>query len=97
VATVIFSGVGGGRLIRRLFANRFMVYAGLVSYSYYLWHFPVLSWIVALEWFQAIERARFAWLLLVSAPLVFLISTLSYVLVEVPGMRFRRGSGRARF
>lgn len=97
VATVIFAGVGGGRLIPRLFANRFMVYAGLVSYSYYLWHFPVLSWIVALEWFQAIERARFAWLLLVSAPLVFLISTLSYVLVEVPGMRFRRGSGRARF
>ena len=91
VATIIYAGVGGGRVINRLFANRFMVYAGLVSYSYYLWHFPVLNWIVGTKWFQAIESARFLWLLLISAPIIFVISMLSYVLVEVPGMRFRRG------
>lgn len=38
-------------MINRLFASRFMIYAGLVSYSYYIWHFPVLNWIVATEWF----------------------------------------------
>jgi peptidoglycan/LPS O-acetylase OafA/YrhL len=76
--------------------NLFMMYAGLVSYSYYLWHFPVLNWIVATEWFQALESMRFLTLLLVSAPLIFVISTLSYVLVEVPGMRFRRGRNHVR-
>jgi peptidoglycan/LPS O-acetylase OafA/YrhL len=96
IATIIFAGVGGGRMMNRLFANRFMIYAGLVSYSYYLWHFPVLNWIVATEWFQALESMRFLTLLLVSAPLIFVVSTLSYVLVEVPGMRFRRGRNHVR-
>ena len=96
IATIIFAGVGGGRMMNRLFASRFMIYAGLVSYSYYLWHFPVLNWIVATEWFQALESMRFLTLLLVSAPLIFVVSTLSYVLVEVPGMRFRRGRNHVR-
>ena len=95
-AAIILAGVGGGRLINRLFANRFMIYAGLVSYSYYLWHLPVLRWIVATEWFQALGSMRFLTLLLVSAPLIFMVSTLSYVLVEVPGMRFRRGRNNVR-
>ncbi len=90
VAAIIFAGVGGGRVINRLFANRFMIYAGLVSYSYYLWHLPVLRWIVATEWFQTLGSMRFLTLLLVSAPLIFVISMLSYVLVEIPGMRFHR-------
>lgn len=96
VAAIILAGVGGGRMINRLFTNRFMVYAGLVSYSYYIWHFPVLNWIVATEWFQALGSMRFLALLLVSAPLIFVVSTLSYVLVEVPGMRFRRGRNHVR-
>ena len=91
-AAIILAGVGGGRMINRLFANRFMIYAGLVSYSYYIWHFPVLRWIVATEGFQDLGSMRFPALLMVSAPLIFVISTLSYVLVEVPGMRFHRRS-----
>ncbi len=95
VAAIILAGVGGGRIINRLFTNRFMIYAGLVSYSYYMWHFPVLGWIVATEWFQGLGSMRFLALLLASAPLIFMISTLSYVLIEVPGMRFRRGRSNA--
>lgn len=96
VAAIILAGVGGGRVINRLFSNRLMIYAGLVSYSYYIWHFPVLNWIVATEWFQGLGSMRFLALLLVSAPLIFVISTLSYVLVEVPGMRYRRGGVHAQ-
>lgn len=95
VTAIILAGVAGASMINRLFASRFMIFAGLISYSYYIWHFPVLNWIVATEWFQALDNMRFMWLLLVSAPLVFLISTLSYVLFEVPGMRFRRERGNA--
>lgn len=94
VSAIIFSGVGGARFINALFSNRFMIYAGLVSYSYYLWHFPVLRWISATEWFQALGDMRFIILLGVSTPLIFVVSALSYVLVEVPGMRFRRKADR---
>jgi peptidoglycan/LPS O-acetylase OafA/YrhL len=96
IAAIILAGVEGGRMINRLFANRFMMYAGLVSYSYYLWHLPVLRWIAATEWFQSLGNMRFLSLLLVSVPLIFVISTLSYVLVEVPGMRFRRERNHVR-
>jgi len=94
IAAIILAGVGGSRLVNRLFSNRFMTYAGLVSYSYYLWHLPVLRWIVETEWFRSLESMRFLSLLLVSTPLIFVISTLSYVLVEAPGMRFRRRAAR---
>jgi peptidoglycan/LPS O-acetylase OafA/YrhL len=95
VCAIIFSGVGGARFVGGLFSNRFMTYAGLVSYSYYLWHFPVLRWISATEWFQALDAMRFAILLGASTPLIAVISVLSYVLVEVPGMRFRRKMNHA--
>jgi peptidoglycan/LPS O-acetylase OafA/YrhL len=95
IAAIILAGVGGSRLVNRLFSNRFMIYAGLVSYSYYLWHLPVLRWIAETDWFRSLETMRFLSLLLVSTPLIFVISTLSYVLIELPGMRFRRKAARA--
>jgi peptidoglycan/LPS O-acetylase OafA/YrhL len=49
---------------------------------------------VETEWFRSLESMRFLSLLLVSTPLIFVISTLSYVLVEAPGMRFRRRAAR---
>lgn len=90
IAAVIYAGVNGGRLIQRLFGNRFMVYAGLISYSFYLWHFPIITWIAGTAHYQSMVEHRFAWLLLVSAPAVFLVATLSYLLVERPGMRYLR-------
>lgn len=96
VAAIILAGVRGSRMVNRLFANRFMIYSGLVSYSFYLWHLPILRWIVEMEWFQTFDSMRFLTLLLVSVPLVFIISTASYVLVELPGMRFRRGGIQVR-
>jgi peptidoglycan/LPS O-acetylase OafA/YrhL len=95
IAAIILAGVVGSQLVNRLFANRFMTYAGLVSYSFYLWHFPVLRWIAETAWFQSLESMRFLTLLLVSTPLVFMVSTLSYVLIEWPGMHFRRKAAHA--
>jgi len=96
VVAIILAGVAGSRMINWFFSNRFMIYAGLISYSFYIWHFPVLNWIVATAWFQTLDNMRFLWLLLISAPLIFLISTLSYIFVEVPGMRFRRARPNVR-
>jgi peptidoglycan/LPS O-acetylase OafA/YrhL len=90
IGAVILAAVNGSRLMQWLFGNRFMVYAGLVSYSYYLWHFPIMDWIAATDWFQSLAAGRFLWLLLVATPAVFLVATLSYLLVERPGMRLGR-------
>ena len=40
-ALVIQGGVGGHTAVNRLLANRVLVLIGLMSYSLYLWHWPV--------------------------------------------------------
>ena len=87
---LILAGTGGSRVALALFANRPIVFTGLVSYSVYLWHFPVLEWLGAGLGDGA--TGSFARLLLISLPAVLLISTISYLAVERPGMRLR---GRA--
>lgn len=90
-ALLILSGTGGSRLALALFANRPIIYAGLVSYSVYLWHFPLLEWLkIALP-----ENilGNFASLLSVSLPMLLLVATISYRVVEQPFIRLCRPSG----
>lgn len=35
----------GGLLVRRALTNRWIVYAGTISYGIYLWHLPILVWL----------------------------------------------------
>jgi peptidoglycan/LPS O-acetylase OafA/YrhL len=84
---VILAGTGGSRLASTLFANRPVVFFGLISYSAYLWHFPLLEWIGVICRDHAANS--FATLLLLSLPLLLLVATMSYLAVERPGIRFR--------
>jgi len=89
---VIVSGLARPQaLAARLLALRFMVGIGLVSYAWYLWHWPILTFI------------RFSgdadWLLgnlLGAGVLAFLIACASYVLVERPIRRWKRLPGALR-
>lgn len=42
-ALVIWTGAGGDTTARRLLSLRPVVFVGLISYSLYLWHWPILS------------------------------------------------------
>jgi len=89
-ALIIASGETGGSFVGRILAWRPMVFVGLISYSLYLWHWPILV-------FQNISY------ILVNAPpgsksvkvAVFaasiLVATLSWAFVETP---FRKGRFR---
>lgn len=69
---------------RRLFAGRVLVWLGLISYSLYLWHYPLLTlwqYLVGTGWFGA---APLLSLLLLATPIMLLVAWLSYRYVERP-------------
>jgi peptidoglycan/LPS O-acetylase OafA/YrhL len=89
-ALVIWTGETGTSFIHKLLSFRPLVFVGLISYSLYLWHWPILV-------FQKTN------LLLVDAPMgskrvqiavfgvSFLVAVLSWQLIETP---FRKGRFR---
>ncbi|UOQ89818.1 acyltransferase [Agromyces endophyticus] len=84
-AAVIAAGIGiGGRTYDRALwpiTNRVSTYVGAVSYSLYLWHFPV---IVLLAAFVPLESRRYYVLALA---ITAVVSVLSYHFVEEPVRR----------
>jgi peptidoglycan/LPS O-acetylase OafA/YrhL len=82
-----------GPLIRVL-EWRALAFVGVISYSYYLWHVPILEQLGEASW----EPQSFAGLLALSLPLCLAAAALSYRFVETPFLRLRRrwGSTAAR-
>lgn len=78
----------------RLFANRLMLWIGMMSYSLYLWHFPVMRAlnIHAPGWLM--EDAL--WRPLTVVTVVLIVSSLSFWFVERPLMRWRYRPGSRR-
>ncbi len=87
--------VHGGAVHRvgasRLLSLRPVVFVGLVSYSLYLWHWPVL--VLART---VLARDLPLWLSLALLPLMFALAVLSWRFVERPFRRPRSGSGTRR-
>ena len=76
--------------------TRFLVYAGVVSYSVYLWHEPLIRWLAAHDLTFHGRWADAGNVVLVTA-LTLAIATVSYLLVERPAMSLRtrrRARGR---
>lgn len=80
VAVLIFSGYCGRSRISQLFEFPPLAWLGLVSYSAYLWHWPVL----AMLRYESIPVDLVTGLLVCLVTL--LLAFLSYTLVEVPGL-----------
>ena len=78
-------------------ARPFFVFLGDISYSIYLWHYPLMLWILflderieaRLDSALAIDFCRVSFLV-VALALCFSVSTLSYHWLEVPFRRIIR-------
>ena len=90
VATLIFGVAIHGRLARAVFANRAIVFVGMVSYSLYLWHMEIARQLA--ERFDApgLGLAAFS---AIAVPAILAAAALSYYLVERP---FLRAMARSR-
>ncbi|NDG00236.1 MAG: acyltransferase [Synechococcaceae bacterium WBB_32_011] len=85
LATLLLLQAGYGASSERFLPwrglERFLIACGLISYSLYLWHWPVLTF---LRWTYGIDRF---WLYSLAIGLSFGLAWLAYVLVEQPVRR----------
>jgi peptidoglycan/LPS O-acetylase OafA/YrhL len=86
-ALLIWGCFAGSRIARRLLANRLVHVSGIVSYSLYLWHQPIIEWCARAFSNNTTEGHR-AWLFALAVIASTLVaSTLSYWFVERPSLR----------
>lgn len=87
---VILAGLAGPNIVRSILAVRPMVGIGLVSYAWYLWHWPLLAFARIYnfgEHIPAIDASM--------AVLSFLLAVLTYIAIERPIRQARERRGRS--
>ena len=80
---VMLAGALGSRLIIGLLGSAPMVFVGLISYSLYLWHWPVLAF---LRYFYT-DLSPLQ--IVVGVPVIFALAIASYRFVELPARGWR--------
>ncbi|MBB6599042.1 acyltransferase [Luteimonas sp. MC1825] len=88
-ALLIWTGMSGDSVVRRILATRLLVLVGLISYSLYLWHWPIL--VLAKH---AVGQDLGLVSRLVLGGLAFVMAFLSWKFVETPFRNRGRTSGR---
>ena len=78
-ALIIFAGTGGRSLVSRILSLRPVVFIGLISYSLYLWHWPVIVYAKIFSIRELTEPV-----ILMMLILIFALSMLSWRYVETP-------------
>ena len=78
-ALVVHAGAGGINPISRLLSARWLVFCGLMSYSLYLWHWPLIVF-TELYLFRDLKYSEAAVIVLISVP----IAMLSWRYIEQP-------------
>ncbi|MBL0142282.1 MAG: acyltransferase [Betaproteobacteria bacterium] len=87
IACIVLSIVISSPSTRLVFENRIALFLGTISYSIYLWHFPIAIWAAGFLEMSGMELWRFS---LLVAPPVIVASACSYYGVERP---FLKGAG----
>lgn len=92
-AAILYGAARGSRIARLAFDNRPLRWLGLISFSLYLWHIPVMQWLEKAHAFDSIQGYRLPWMLVAVLGLSCAIAAASYRWVELPFLR--RGRPRA--
>jgi peptidoglycan/LPS O-acetylase OafA/YrhL len=89
-ALIIAAGETGGSLVGSILSWRPVVFIGLISYSLYLWHWPILAFQDTTPLFVRISthsgKSKFLYMVV-----VLILATLSWRFIETP---FRKGRFR---
>ncbi|MBC7006718.1 acyltransferase [Photobacterium sp. BZF1] len=78
-ALIIYAGTGGSSLISSFLSLRPIVFIGLISYSLYLWHWPIIVYTHIIS----IKEPTYI-VLSIMLCFIFLISIISWRFVELP-------------
>jgi peptidoglycan/LPS O-acetylase OafA/YrhL len=84
---ITLGATGGTRIGTLLLANRPLTFLGLISYSLYLWHYPLLAAAQASGWMSGVRFAPWLVVGLFMVPLILLVAWLSWRYVEQPFLR----------
>jgi peptidoglycan/LPS O-acetylase OafA/YrhL len=90
-AAIIWTGASGSSTVTTLLSGRVLVFIGKISYSLYLWHFPLLAFAgyVSINGLTLAQR----WTLIAVS---FCLAVLSWMIVEQPIRRGRWMFGKQR-
>lgn len=90
IASILIAILQGSGLANALLGNRLMMHCGIISYSIYLWHLPVVVALSQWSFIAQYEGYRLPLLLAFSVPLTWLIAYTSYRWVERPWLQRRK-------
>jgi len=68
-----------GELITEILSSKIFIFFGLISYSLYLWHYPIFAFLRYIEIFN-----NSIWIKLLAVLLTIILSIISYYLIERP-------------
>ena len=88
-AVLLHAGASGGSRISRVLTWKPLVFIGLISYSLYLWHWPLLVLVKYSNGMEPLTPAASVGLLVAA----LLLAVASYHLIERPFRKTRAGSG----
>lgn len=94
-ACVLFLVLLAPLKVKSLFNSRFLIWTGEVSYSTYIWHYPIILWLVS-EARQLLDEIPWGYdipalIFRVSIVAVVLVASgLSYRVIEVPFLRLKK-------
>lgn len=90
-AAFIFANAGQRTVAGRVFSLAPVVFIGRISYSLYLWHWPILVYLTS-----AFGKVNHQEVTMVALPLSFVVAALSWRWIEVPFRHADRATSRTR-
>ena len=75
--------VFGNKWISKLFSSEKLNVLGGISFNAYLWHYPIIIFVLIMERVYSIDLDQ-VWSMLLTAIVVFVIGTISRNYLEIP-------------